>query len=160
MKTIKLNLIVSACICLLLLSGSSRAGSEVPFKARVHGFAEPAKPTEDPNIFEIVVPLHGVGTHLGEFDERLVHFLNFETGAFTGYAEWTVANGDTFTTVFHGQIFPTDDPDVDSFEVTHTIVGGTGRFSKLTGTFNGVNGLFNLVTGEDRAGYLGTISLH
>jgi len=102
--------------------------------------------------------LNGVGTHLGRFDELLTHHLNTQTGAFTGFAQWTAANGDTFTTVFSGQLYPTDDPALVTFEVTHTIVGGTGRFSNATGTFKGVDGLFNLVTGEDQGGYLGTIS--
>jgi len=158
MKITKLNAIVSACTCVLLLSGPSQAGSQVPFKARFHGFAEPATPTDDPGVVQIVVPLHGVGTHLGQFDEHLVHFLNVNTGAFNGYAEWTAANGDTFTTVFQGQLHPTNDPNLVSFEVTHTIVEGTGRFSNATGSFKGVDGLFNLATGEDQGGYLGTIS--
>jgi hypothetical protein len=160
MKTTKLNAIVSAGTCILVLAGSTQAGSDVPFKARFHGFAEPPVPTDEQNVFEIVVPLHGVGTHLGQFDERLVHHLNFNTGAFTGYADWTAANGDTFKTVFSGQLYPTDDPDVVSFQVTHTIVEGTGRFSNATGSFKGVDGLFNTVTGEDQGGYLGTISYH
>ena len=65
-------------------------------------------------------------------------------------------DGDTFTTVFHGQLYPTDDPALLTFDVTHTIVAGTGRFNGATGSFNGVNGLFNLDTGEDLGGYLGT----
>src|SRR5262249_2396899 len=142
----------------LLLSVLLQAGSQVPFKATFHGFAEPPTKTDDPSVFEIVVPLQGVGTHLGKFDERLVHLLNFATGAFTGHADWTAANGDRFQTVFHGQLYPTSDPNVVTFEVTHTIVGGTGRFSGATGSFNGVNGRFNLVTGEDQGGYLGNIS--
>jgi hypothetical protein len=141
-----------------LLSVLSQAGFEKPFKASFQGVAEPATPTDDPAVVELVIPLHGVGTHLGKFDELLVHHLNLVTGAFTGYTNWTVANGDTFQTVFHGQLYPTSDPNVVTFEVTHTIVGGTGRFSGATGTFNGVNGRFNLVTGEDQGGYLGSIS--
>jgi hypothetical protein len=121
---------ISASICFLLLSGLSQADSSVPFKATFHGFAEPATPTDDPNVFDIVVPLQGTGTHLGKFDERLVHHLNFSTGAFTGHADWTAANGDTFTTVFSGQLHPTSDPDLVTFNVTHTIVGGTGRFMR------------------------------
>ena len=141
-----------------LNSISAQAGSPVPLKATFHGFAQPPTPTGDPDVFEIVVPLQGTATHLGKFDELLFHRLNFSTGAFTGHADWTAANGDTFTTVFHGQLYPTDDPALVSFEVTHTVVGGTGRFDGMTGSFIGVNGLFNLVTGEDLGGYLGTIS--
>jgi hypothetical protein len=155
MKTITL---VSTSTCLLLLSALAQAGSPVPFKATFHGFAEPATPTGDPAVVEFVIPLQGTGTHIGNFKERLVHHLNLSTGAFTGHADWTAANGDTFTTVFQGQLFPTDDPDVVSFEVTHTVVAGTGRFKGMTGTFKGVNGLFNLVTGEDQGGYRGNIS--
>ena len=155
----KLNVIISACISFLLLSSvPSQAGAQVPFKASFHGFAEPATPTDDPDVVEIVVPLRGVGTHLGKFDERLVHLLNVATGAFTGFAEWTAADGATFTTVFHGQLFPTNDPNVVGFNVTHTIVEGTGRFRGATGVFIGVNGRFNMVTGEDQGGYIGTIS--
>jgi hypothetical protein len=154
----KRNTTISTSLCFLLLSAVSQAGSSVPFKATFHGFAEPKTPTDDPEVFEIVVPLKGTGAHLGKFDELLVHHLNFTTGAFTGHADWTAANGDTFTTVFSGQLHPTGDPDLVTFDVTHTIVAGTGRFSGATGTFQGVNGLFNLATGEDQGGYLGTIS--
>ena len=146
------------CAAIMVLTGLSQAGSSVPFKATFHGFAEPATPTGNPDVVEIIVPLHGTGTHIGNFDERLVHHLNLVTGAFTGHADWTAANGDKFTTVFEGQLFPTDNPAVVSFEVTHTVVEGTGRFKGMTGSFIGVNGLFNLVTGEDQGGYLGSIS--
>lgn len=141
-----------------VLTALSQGRHPLPFKASFHGFAAAPTPTDEPNVVEIVVPLHGEGTHLGRFDELLVHRLNVVTGAFTGHADWTAANGDKFTTIFHGQIFPTADPAWVTFQVTHTIVGGTGRFSGATGTFEGVNGRFNLVTGEDLGGYLGTIS--
>jgi hypothetical protein len=154
----KLNTTISISICFLLLTGLAQAGHPVPFKATFHGFAGPATPTADPAVFEIVVPLHGTATHLGKFDELLVHYIDFATFAFTGHAYWTAANGDTFTTDFHGQLYLTDDPALLSFDVTHTVVGGTGRFKGATGSFNGVNGLFNLVTGEDLGGYLGTFS--
>ena len=146
------------CAALILTSNSISAGPPVPFKATFHGFAQAPTPTDDLDVVEIIVPLRGVATHLGKFDELLVHHLNLMTGAFTGHAEWTAANGDTLTTVFAGQLHPTRDPALVTFDVTHTVVGGTGRFSWATGNFIGVNGLFNLVTGEDLGGYLGTIS--
>ena len=151
--------LASTSACLLLFSALAQAASPIPFKATFHGFAEPASPPDEHNVVEIVVPLHGTGTHIGNFDERLVHQLNLSTGAFTGYADWTAANGDTFRTVFYGQIHSTEDPAWVTFEVTHTVVGGTGRFGGATGQFMGVNGHFNLVTGEDLGGYLGTITL-
>ena len=156
----KLTTALAASVCLLFLPVLPHAGNSVPFKATFHGFAEPATQIGGPDspVFEIVVPLHGTATHLGNFNERLVHLLNFDTGAFTGHADWTAANGDTFTTVFSGQLYPTDDPEVVSFEVTHSVTKGTGRFKGASGNFIGINGLFNLVTGEDQGGYVGTLS--
>jgi hypothetical protein len=154
-------------IGLTLLAGLSRASDERsckgavherPFKGWFHGFAEAPTPTDDPNVVEIVVPLKGRATHLGRYDMRLVHQLNVNTLAFTGYTEWTAANGDRLYTTFVGQAYPTDDPAWVTFDVTHTITGGTGRFKRATGSFEGVGGRFNLVTGEDLGGYLGTIS--
>jgi hypothetical protein len=149
---------LSALLCVLLSAAVCGAGERVPFKASFHGFAMPPAPTNTPGVFEIVVPLSGQATHLGRFDEMLVHFLDFDTLAFTGFAEFTAANGDTFRTEFSGQAYPTDDRDWVTFDVTHTIVGGTGRFAGATGTLYGVDGRFNLATGEDVGGYTGTIT--
>ena len=145
-------------ICLTLLVGLSRAGDERPFKGVFHGFAEAPTETDVPGVVEIVVPLKGTSTHLGKYDMLLVHQLNVNTLAFTGYTEWTAANGDKLYTTFIGQAYPTDNPAWVTFDVTHTITGGTGRFKRATGSFEGVGGRFNLVTGEDLGGYLGTIS--
>jgi hypothetical protein len=148
-----------AMFCLLLPPPALCGAEQVPFKAQFHGFASAPTRTDTPGVFEIEVPLSGQATHLGRFDELLIHFLDFDTLEFTGFAEFTAANGDTFRTEFSGQAFPTDDPDWVTFEVTHTIVGGTGRFAGATGTLHGVNGRFNLATGEDVGGYVGRISL-
>ena len=139
MKTIyKLTFAALAATLLFQLSITrAHAGQPVPFKATFHGFAAAATPTDDPDVFEIVVPLQGTATHLGKFDELLVHYINFSTYAFTGRAYWTAANGDTFTTVFEVQLYPTDDPALLTFDVIHTIVEGTGRFNGATGSFNG-----------------------
>ena len=115
-------------ICLTLLVGLSQAGVERPFRGVFHGFAEAPTETDVPGVVEIVVPLSGTATHLGEYEMRLVHYLNVNTFAFTGYTEWTTANGDQLYTTFVGQAYPTDDPAWITFDVTHTITGGTGRF--------------------------------
>ena len=140
--------------CLLLLAGISRAGDERPFKAVVHGYAEEWPPTS--NI--VYVDVAGEGTHLGKFTEVLRHDIDFSTGAFTGHAILQAANGDTFETEFAGQLYPTADPTLVTFDVVHTIVSGTGRFRGATGRFRGVDGLFNMLTGEDEGAYEGTIS--
>ena len=165
--TLKFTAVGAIAITLLYqpLITRAQAGHPVPFKAAFHGFAEPATSTEDPYVLEIVVPLQGTATHLGKFDETLVHYVDFSTWVegyadFTGYADWAAANGDTFTTTFDGRLYATDDPARATFTVTHTVVEdtGTGRFEGATGSFIGVDGLFNPVTGEDSGGYVGTFS--
>ena len=104
------------------------------------------------------VEVDGNGTHLGKFDEVLHHDIH-EDGTFSGTAVFTAANGDQFYTEFGGTF--TSGPDGEgwvTFEVTHAITGGTGRFEGATGSFDGVDGRFNLGTGEDMGGYDGTIS--
>lgn len=146
-------------LCFLLPLGVSRAGDHMPFKATFHGFTTSITSTEDPHIFVVVVQLEGKATHLGRFDERLTHLIDFATLSFTGFAEFTAANGDAFYTRFFGQGFPDpNDADWITFDVTHTVVGGTGRFAGATGDFDGVDGRYNLVTGEDLGGYDGSIS--
>lgn len=153
----KRNTTLSVSICLLLLSGLAQAGEAVPFKATFHGYAAGATALPS-GLVEVIVPLQGTATHLGKFDERLVHYIDLSTGMFSGYAEWTAANGDTLTTVFEGQLSPTDDPNWLTFEVTHVVVEGTGRFQRAEGAFKGINGFYNRVTGEDFGGYVGTLS--
>ena len=150
--------IVLTFLCIGLPAAMGGTAGQVPIKASFQGFAEAPVYTGIGEVFEIVVPLSGHGTHLGDFDETLTHFLDFATMQFSGFAVFTAANGDTFRTEFSGQLFPTDDADWLSFEVTHIIVGGTGRFAGATGILHGVNGRFNTVTGEDLGGYIGTIS--
>lgn len=144
--------------CLTQLAGPAQAGVERPFQGTFHGFAEAATPTDVPEVVEISIPLAGQATHLGKFDMVLVHHLNVVTLAFTGHTEWTAANGDRLYTTFIGQAYPSDDPAWITFDVTHTITGGTGRFEEATGTFEGVGGRFNVLTGEDVGGYAGRIS--
>src|SRR5262249_24859924 len=109
------------CAALMTLSALSRTDDAKPFKATFHGLWEVPPPTDDSDVVEIVVPLHATATHLGEFDELFVHHLNLKTFAFTGYTEWTAANGDKLYTAFFGQAYPTDDPAWVTFDVTHTI---------------------------------------
>jgi hypothetical protein len=142
-------------ICLLLLSGLSQAGDKHPrpFKATVHGGITGT--SEDGSI--VYVQVKGEGTHLGKFVEELTHYVNWLDLSFTGTAKFTAANGDTFYTDFSGQLTPISS-EWATFTVTHTVVGGTGRFEGASGSFDGNHGLVNLVTGEDMGDYEGTIA--
>ena len=85
------------------------------------------------------------------------HRINTTDDSFTGTALFDFCNGNTFKTVFWGQLYPSSDPDWVTFLVQHIIIGGTGTFVNASGTFYGVDGNFNVVTGEDLGGYVGDI---
>ena len=114
----------------------------------------------------IYVELEGVGTvtHLGK--TRLWVGQNWDLGDFTGPAEgaaeviFTAANGDEL----HADLYAYNalEFDGDGNPVFATVwgagnfVGGTGRFSDVSGTYN-LTADFNFLTGESSALYKGEI---
>ena len=78
----------------------------------------------------------GNGTHLGKFSMIREVTGNLATFTDAGSAEWIAANGDRiYTTVFGIAELPPDMPGFVEFTETHTITGGTGRFTGAQGTF-------------------------
>ena|SRR5215203_6212026 len=77
----------------------------------------------------------GVGTQLGRFSlNRLVtgNLLNFTAA---GLADWVAANGDSIYTTVFGQAVLSDLPGgFLKVTETHTITGGTGRFTGVQGS--------------------------
>ena len=83
----------------------------------------------------------GVGnmSHMGNSTFVALATLNFTTPPpfqLGGTALFTAANGDTFTTSFAGTATP-NGQGANEVLMTHTITGGTGRFSDATGTIVG-----------------------
>ena len=78
----------------------------------------------------------GVGTNLGRFSldrEVTGNLLNFTAA---GSAQWVAANGDSVYTTVVGQAELSDLPGgFLKVTETHTITGGTGRFTKAQGAF-------------------------
>jgi len=75
----------------------------------------------------------GVASHLGRFTYTyhfVVHVLSTGIAVGVGTAEFTAANGDSFST----EIAAESAGPQDILE-HHTIVGGTGRFAGASGTF-------------------------
>ena len=87
-----------------------------------------------------IITGHGQATHLGEntfvADARLT-FNPQGPSPFTGTATFTAANGDQFFTQFTGLSTITG-PGTSRGDITHTIIGGTGKFSDATGTLTGI----------------------
>ena len=89
-----------------------------------------------------IITGHGQATHMGESmfvaEARLTPIAPPPAPVpFTGTATFTAANGDEFRTQFTGTSTPTG-PGTSRGDITHTIIGGTGRFEHATGTLVGI----------------------
>jgi len=83
---------------------------------------------------------YGQASHLGEsmfVANAIVNFGVLPPFPFTGTATFTAANGDQFFTQFRGLNTPTG-PGTSRGDISHTIIGGTGRFANATGTLTGI----------------------
>jgi len=58
---------------------------------------------------------------------------------------------------YSGQLFPTDDPNVITYEEELAITGGTGRFAEADEELR-IRGTANLATGEYNQTLAGTVS--
>src|SRR5215471_14737742 len=142
---------MAAMILTAVLAIPAAAQQPVPFKGTFQG--QDAHDILPPGATTVV--LHGTATGnstlLGKFS--LIHEVTGNLANFTdtGSAEWIAANGDRiYTTVFgYAELLP-DMPGFVRFTETHTITGGTGRFTGAQGTF-GVE-VFHKLEANGRAG--------
>lgn len=119
-------------------SNGKNAENFVPF---VGDYITTAQFPEGTPLHQIITG-HGQATHMGEgmfvAEARLTPTAPPPTPVpFTGTATFTAANGDQFFTRFTGLSTPTG-PGTSRGDITHTIIGGTGRFEHATGTLTGV----------------------
>ena len=84
----------------------------------------------NPSTFSVDGSGTGQATHLGQFTFTYEFEVDLLTGIGVGSAEFTAANGDSFST----EITAFGDPAGHVVE-EHTIVGGTGRFAAASGSF-------------------------
>ena|SRR5688572_23665486 len=101
----------------------------------------------------------GTATHLGQNTFVANATVNFSTPppfAVQGTAVFTAANGDQFFTSFTGTSTPTG-PGTSRGDFVHTITGGTGRFSDITGTLVGV-AIVTVGSPTNTVSYQGTIN--
>lgn len=132
-------------------STNATGGSELPFSGTLQA-------TE--SVSDGVNQLRGTGeaTHLGRF--TLVAAFTVippPVSTASGEATWTAANGDQIFTTFAGQAVVTFP--MAAIVETHTVVSGTGRFAKSSGTLV-VHRSVNILTLGDSSGSIsGTINL-
>jgi hypothetical protein len=100
----------------------------------------------------------GNGTHLGRFTYTADITVDDETGDGAGTVTWTGANGDQIIASTTGRILVADFPNGRiTIGETQIITGGTGRFSRASGTIS-VERSLDLLTGNTAGSYAGTIS--
>lgn len=98
---------------------------------------------------------NGTGTHLNQFllvREVTASLVNFSA---TGSAQWVAANRDSISTTVSGQAKPSDIPGFLEVTETHTITGGTGRFTGAQGSLKVV-----LLHSLERSGAAGGFQTH
>src|SRR5262245_13635264 len=130
------RMIFAVLVSLLGVSGVlSAADSAKPVVAHATGsitsqsFCIPGKP----NVVCQVSNVSGVATRLGALTGVLNEFVDNNTGGYSWTAVFTMANGDTISTQFLGQVFPPNPDGSSFFTEEHIIVSGTGKYSNTIG---------------------------
>lgn len=131
------------------------AAAQVPFKGSDRGVFTVPGPCD--GGLQVLISGVGNATHLGRYVYASTECFDPATGAFAGTPTLTAANGDTIVGSYSGQVFPTDDPNVITYEEELVITGGTGRFAGASGQVHG-SGVANLATGEYSQTLSGTVS--
>jgi hypothetical protein len=115
-----------ATLTMVLSPKLARGGDSVPFKGSAVGAVVSATPGPTGVLLRVLA--EGQATHLGKFTREEVLLLNPATGAATGTAVFTAANGDQLFAAVAVQ-FTSPTTVVGTFNFT----GGTGRFESATG---------------------------
>ncbi|HEY0678873.1 MAG TPA: hypothetical protein VGD17_11345 [Chitinophagaceae bacterium] len=117
-----------------LISGNGN--QSVPFNGSYTTSAQILNP---PPMMRQQIIGHGQAPHLGKSTFVAISNVNFTVPPpfpISGTCVWTAANGDEFYSSFVGTATPTGQG-TNNVVMTHTITGGTGRFSDATGTITG-----------------------
>ena len=130
MKTTRrLNIYVPiAALILTALAIPAAAQQQVPFKGTFQGYDTVALPT-------ITTTATGIGTLVGQLS--LTDVLTLTSACCgTGTGHWVAANGDSIDSTFvASRDLSTRSLGYVTFTETHTITGGTGRFTGAQGNF-------------------------
>jgi hypothetical protein len=146
--------VVTLALLALALAGAGAAGQQVPFNGRLEG---DVTRTPAPPVVLADVSATGTATLLGRFALDIPHVVDPATRTAAGFYEFTAANGDTVYAKFTGEASPTPVLGVLYIEETATILGGTGRFAGVSGSFV-CERLYDMVTGTTIGSFEGTIS--
>ena len=161
MRRLTLSVAVALAVATMLLPATVLAGNQRPMSGSFTVGLVPAVPRCGPNALTIAVEGSGIGTHLGRFTGGGSNCTSFdlatsEVPISDGIALFVAADGSTITTRYQGtQHAPV--AGVATTEVTHTVVGGTGRFADASGVWAS-SGTIDFLTGLSSATVQGWIS--
>lgn len=147
--------LVALMLCSFFIEGSNEQKKDVPFKA---SFKTQIQIMGAPPVQPVRSSGPGIASHLGKAEFEANSTVNFtvQPAQINGTATITAANGDSFTTSFTGTSTPNGDGTATGY-FSHTITGGTGRFSDISGSLTAVS-LHNLSTNAGTLEFNGTIS--
>jgi hypothetical protein len=116
----------------------ARNGSAVPFRGSFTGQTigkVNCPPTCPPTTLTITGTEEGTATHLGRFTADITEIVDLASATDAGTIEFTAANGDSVSATTVGKEVGFTPPNISTIEQVATIIGGTGRFDGVTGTF-------------------------
>ena len=118
-------LLLLGCVALLFAASPAKAGNLVPFNGTVSGYVESAEaPVGCLQTLHVVN--FGNANQLGAFTGTAEFIVNVCDGTYTGFFNWTAANGDTSGRHLRRQLTPSAMPGVFDNHENAIVTGGTG----------------------------------
>lgn len=153
---------ISAFLTLVILAPAIAwsGPTNVPLKVRLATQEQVGYKPTCPSKFGGTLTGTGKSTHMGKISLRANDCITPMEDHFTfkGTVELTAANGDKLTGDYSGSFIPLNSGSMYSLsDAVLQITGGTGRFSKATGTAE-LEGTQNIQTGKGKMEINGTIS--
>ncbi|HEU4607343.1 MAG TPA: hypothetical protein VFS31_04485 [Chitinophagaceae bacterium] len=150
-KLISLSLVIASCYLLScqketledkamdnqqIVASIAKVQKALPFKGTYTTSSEILQPA--PFLHTRITGI-GEASHLGNGSFVALSALDLSTAPpfqLGGTATFTAANGDEFYTIFTGTATPSGQGALN-ISMSHTITGGTGKFKKAEGSFEG-----------------------
>lgn len=150
---------IAAIVLAATLTASATAKNAVPLKGSFNAVEESYVLLPPEVLFPtLIVSGNGWGqaTHLGRYAVTYEAEVNLDNFFGVGSAELVAANGDSLFTDLEGQGTVPTENGISLIVETHTITGGTGRFSGATGRFT-LRRVINVLTGDTQGSFEGNI---
>jgi hypothetical protein len=161
MKTSTINKSICVPIAALFLAGAfvvpARAENPKSLNGSLQGHETDVFQGPPPGTLAVDGTTTGIATHLGQFTLNYKLTVTLPEGTSIGSAVLVAANGDSIFANLVGLGVPAETQGLNKIVEINTIVGGTGRFANVKGSFT-VNRLVNLDTGVTSGTIQGTLS--